>query len=116
MNKAFILSTCNTCQRIVEEVKWTDEIQDVKEKLIDSKTLTALKKEHGSYEALFNKRATKYRSMGLKEKGLSEQEFKQWILKEYTFLKRPVFIVGEKSYVGNAKKTVEALKAELGVK
>jgi len=116
MNKAFILSTCNTCQRIIGEVNWTDEIQDVKEKNIDSKTLTALKKEHGSYEALFNKRAIKYRSMGLKEQGLTDQEFKTWILKEYTFLKRPVFIVGNKSFVGNAKKTVEALKAELGVK
>ena len=114
MKKAFILSTCNTCQRILDEVQWKGEVQDVKEKNIDSKTLTSLKQQHGSYEALFNKRAIKYRSMGLKEQGLSDQDFKKWILKEYTFLKRPLFIVGEKSFAGNAKKTIEALKAELG--
>jgi arsenate reductase len=116
MNKAYILSTCNTCQRILNEVEWSDEVQDVKEKNIDAKTLTALAKEYGSYEALFNKRAIKYRSMGLKDQGLSDQEFKKWILKEYTFIKRPIFFVGEKSFVGNSKKVVAALKEELGVK
>jgi arsenate reductase len=35
-------------------------------------------------------------------------------LEEYTFLKRPVFILGKKIFVGNDKKTVEALKKSIG--
>ncbi len=110
MRKAFVLSSCSTCQRILKEISWTDEIQNIKETNIDEKTLTALAKEHGSYEKLFSKRAMKYRSLGLNEIELSEEDMKNWILKEYTFLKRPVFLIDGSSYVGNTKKTVEAIK------
>ena len=64
----------------------------------------------GSYEALFSRRAMKYKSMGLKDKNLSEQDYRQLILDEYTFLKRPVIIVDDQIFVGNAKKEVEAAK------
>ena len=36
------------------------------------------------------------------------------ILEEYTFLKRPVFVMDKEIFIGNAKKTVESLKAKLG--
>lgn len=110
MKKAFILSTCSTCQRILKDVNWKWEIQDVKAKNIDAKTLDVLAKKYGSYEALFNKRAIKYRSMGLKEQGLTEREYRKWILDEYTFIKRPVFLFDDQSFVGNAKSVVQALK------
>ena len=67
-----------------------------------------------SYEELFNKRAQKYKAEGLKDKNLSENDYKKLILKEYTFLKRPVFLINGDLYVGNAKKTVEQLKERLG--
>ena len=51
--------------------------------------------------------------MGLKNKELSEDDYKKLILEEYTFLKRPAFIIGEKSFVGNSKKVVAALKEHL---
>ena len=113
MNKAFILSSCSTCQKILSEVNWQGEIQNIKEENIDSKTLKRLRDEHGSYESLFSKRAMKYRGLGLNKMDLSETDYKNWILKEYTFLKRPVFILGDKSFVGNSKKTVASLKSYL---
>jgi arsenate reductase len=61
------------------------------------------------YEALFSKVARKYRSMGLNEMQLSENDFRNYILKEYTFLKRPVFIINDLIFVGNSKKTVSAI-------
>ena len=67
----------------------------------------------GSYEALFSRRAIKYKSMGLKDKALSESDYRQLILEEDTFLKRPVFIVNDKIFVGNSKKTIEALNSSL---
>ena len=103
MKKAYILNSCSTCQRIVKQVGWEAEIQNIKEQHIEAEVLDQLAKEHGSYESLFNKRAMKYKSMGLKERKLTEKDYRSLILDEYTFLKRPVFILGKKSFVGNSK-------------
>jgi arsenate reductase len=60
----------------------------------------------GSYEALFSRRALKYKSMRLKDKKLTEKDYRDLILQEYTFLKRPVIISGKKIFSGSEKKTV----------
>ena len=52
----------------------------------------------------------KFRSMGLNEMDLNEDDYRKYILMEYTFLKRPVFVIGDKIFIGNSKKTVESLK------
>jgi arsenate reductase len=66
-------------------------------------------KMSGSYESLFSKRAIKYKSMGLNKKVLTENEFKKLILEEYTFLKRPVIIINDNIFVGNAKNTIDSV-------
>ena len=76
------------------------ELIDIKSTNIDSKTLNFLKEKVGSYEALFSKRAIKYKTLGLKDKNLSDEAFRQLILDEYTFLKRPVLIDGDRVVVG----------------
>jgi arsenate reductase len=68
----------------------------------------------GSYEALFNKRAKLYKSMDLKNQVLSEADYRQFILDEYTFLKRPVFILENEIFIGNSKKVIEELKEKIG--
>ena len=73
-----------------------------------------MKKMAGSYEALFSKRAIKYKELGLKDKSLTEKDYRDFILEEYTFLKRPVTILNNKIFVGNEKKAVEELKNEVG--
>lgn len=110
MKKIYHLSNCNTCQRIIKEMNVGDdvELQNIKEENIDEKTLDFLKEKMGSYEALFSKRAMKYKSMGLKDKNLSEEDFKKYMLEEYTFLKRPFIILDDEVFVGNSKKTVES--------
>ena len=67
----------------------------------------------GSYEALFSKIARKYKELGLKDKHLTEADFRKYILDEYTFLKRPVILIDDSIYVGSAKKTVEAAAEKL---
>tara|TARA_B110000046_G_C12977839_1_gene391962 strand:- start:1178 stop:1483 length:306 start_codon:yes stop_codon:yes gene_type:complete len=62
----------------------------------------------GSAAALFSKRSMKYRAMGLHERELSESEMRQFIIDEYTFLSRPVLILGDSIFVGNSKKVVAA--------
>jgi len=63
-----------------------------------------------SYESLFSKRARLYKELGLKDKSLSEDAIKNYILEHYTFLKRPVIIFNNQIFIGNSKKTVEAAK------
>jgi arsenate reductase len=110
MKKIFHLSTCATCQKIIREIAPDKDVvlQDIKEQNIDETTLDWLKEKIGSYEALFSKRAIKYRSMGLDKMNLSESDYKKYMLEEYTFLKRPFIINGEEVFIGNAKKEVEA--------
>jgi len=116
MKKIFHLSSCNTCQRIIKELNNGEgfELQNIKEKNLTAKELEAMSKFAGSYEALFSRRAMKYRGMGLHEKTLTEKDYKKLILEEYTFLKRPVIIIDEDIFVGNAKKIVQAAVDRLG--
>lgn len=110
MKKIYHLSSCSTCQRIIKEINPDDGVvlQDIKTQKMTGEQVDEMAKMAGNYEALFSKRAMKYRALGLHEKELSEQEMRKWILEEYTFLKRPVLIVGDQIFVGNSKKVVEA--------
>jgi arsenate reductase len=103
----FHLGTCSTCQRILKELPSEKMIlQDIKTEAIEAEQLDKMAKHAGSYEALFSKRAMKYRSLGLNEMELSEADYRSWILKEYTFLKRPVLLADDQVFIGNSKKTV----------
>ncbi len=91
------------------------EFQDVKNQRIDSETLDHLKDLAGSYEKLFSRVARKYKELGLKDKELSEEDYKNYILEEYTFLKRPVFVIENDIFIGSSKKVVRELKERLGI-
>ena len=116
MRKIYHLSTCDTCQRIIKELGLKEkgfEFQDIKTKNISAEQLDAVKEKVGSYEAIFSRRAMKFRSIGLNDMNLSEGDYRKYILKEYTFLKRPVIWVDSEVFVGNTKKTVETARAAL---
>ena len=85
-------------------------MQDIKTESITAAQLDEMKSKTGSYESLFSRRAMKYKEMGLKDKPLTEKDYRQLILDEYTFLKRPVVFVNGQIFVGSEKKTVAALK------
>jgi arsenate reductase len=118
MKKIYYLSSCDTCKKIIKEINpgIDVELQDIKVQNIDSDTLDWIKDKVGSYEALFSKRAIKFRSMGLNEMNLTEEDYRKYILAEYTFLKRPFIINGEEVFIGNAKKEVERAVKSFSVK
>lgn len=115
MKKVYFLQTCDTCRRILKEVN-TDgfERQEIKTNNITVAQLEEMCALSGSYEALFNKRAKLYKSMDLKNQSLSEADYRQYLLDEYTFLKRPVFILNDEIFIGNSKKVIEKLKEKIG--
>lgn len=113
--KVFYLKTCSTCTRIIKDLDIENEFdfQNVKEEKISLEQLEELASLSKSYEALFNKRSQKYKALGLKDKNLSEEEIKNYILEEYTFLQRPVFLIGNKIFIGNSKKVIANVAEEL---
>ena len=116
MKKIYHLANCTTCQAILKDIKADKkgfDFQNIKEEKITPSQLDELKKMAGSYEKLFSRRALKYKEMGLKDKSLAEKDYRDLILQEYTFLKRPVIVDGKKIFIGSEKKTVDALKKEI---
>ncbi len=115
MKKIYHLSTCSTNQRILKEINPGKDVvlQDIKNEPITEDQLKEMKTLAGSYEALFSRRAQLYKSMGLKDKSLTEEDYKNLILEHYTFLKRPVIIVNDQIFIGNSKKVVEQAKEAL---
>lgn len=110
------LGNCTTSQAIIKETKIDKKgfaMQDIKFEKITAAQLEEMKSMAGSYEALFSRRALKYKELGLKDKKLDENDYRQFILDEYTFLKRPVVIIDDKIFAGSEKKTIEALKKAL---
>jgi len=116
MKKIYYLSTCSTCSRIMKELDINEgnfDLQDIKTDPITESQLNEMKNLAGDYESLFSRRSMKFRPMGLHEKNLSEGDYKSLILKEYTFLKRPVIIIDDKIFVGNSKKVIESANIAL---
>ena len=115
MDTIYYLKTCDTCRRILKEVN-TDgfERQEIKANPVNVAQLEEMYKLSGSFEDLFNKRAKLYKAMDLKNQTLSEADYRQYILDEYTFLKRPVFIVENEIFIGNSKKVISELKEKIG--
>jgi len=108
MKKIYHLKTCDTCRRILKEMDTSSYIlQEIKTEPITVKQLDELFKLTNSYEVLFSRRAKKYKQMDLKNQDLSEKDYRQLILEEYTFLKRPVIINEHEVYAGNTKKRVD---------
>ncbi|MEY8849867.1 arsenate reductase family protein [Psychroserpens sp. XS_ASV72] len=112
MKAFFYLKTCSTCKRILDtlDLPKTIELREIKSKPITESELEQLQSLTGSYEALFSKRAQLYKSEGLKDKNLTEADFKHYILQHYTFLKRPVLVHNGHIFIGNSVKTVDAAK------
>ena len=119
MKKIYTIGHCTTSLALFEETGLDKLIgpeftlQNIKFEKITPAQLDEMKKMAGTYEALFSRRAIKYKEWKLKDKKLTEKGYRHYILDEYTFLKRPVVIINDKIFVGSEKKTAAALKNEL---
>ena len=119
MKKIYTIGHCTTSLAMFAETGLDKKIgsafqlQNIKFEKITPAQIDEMKKMAGSYEALFSRRAIKYKELKLKDKKLTENDYRQYILNEYTFLKRPVIIINDKIFVGSEKKTIAALKAAI---
>jgi arsenate reductase len=113
-NKIYYLATCDTCRKIIKSLPNADRLtfHDIRQNPITENELEEMHQLSGSYEALFSKKAQLYKSMDLKNKALTEADYKKYLLEHYTFLSRPVFIIDNQIYIGNSQKNInEVIKA-----
>lgn len=114
MNKIYYLASCDTCRKIIKNLPKDNNLvfHDIKQNPITEAELEEMYQLSGSYEALFSKKAQLYKSMDLKNKALTEDDYKKYILEHYTFISRPVFIIEGKIYIGNSQQNIlQVMKA-----
>jgi arsenate reductase (glutaredoxin) len=105
------LPHCTTCQKAVQylEKKEIDvaKFRDIKTDPLDRKAIEQLAGLVGGVDELFSRRARKYRAMNLSERELSSEEMIQLMAEEYTFIKRPVVVRGERGIAGFTPKSYD---------
>ena len=114
MNKIYYLASCDTCRKIIKSLPKNHNLafHDIKQNPITLEELEEMYRLSGSYEALFSKKAQLYKSMDLKNKSLTEADFKKLILEHYTFLSRPVFVINNALFIGNSQQNMlQVMKA-----
>ena len=116
MKLVFYLKSCNTCTRIIKEIKLDSSFvfREIKSNPLTLKEIEIIHDLSKNYESIFNKRAKLFTEKKLKDVTLTELEYKNYILENYTFLKRPVIITDQKIFIGNSKKNILELKKHLG--
>jgi arsenate reductase len=102
------LPSCSTCKKAAQflenqNVKITD-FHNLKENPLSRDEIEKLAEKVGGADALFSRRAQKYRGMKLNERELSNAEMLDLMASDYTFIKRPVLVSGEKAIAGFSEK------------
>ncbi len=115
MDKIYYLASCDTCRKIIKSLPSNNLVfHDIRQEPLTESELEQMKALSGSYEALFSKKAQLYKSLGLKNQQLSEDDYKKYLLQHYTFLSRPVFVIGGKIYIGSSQKNINEVNSVLG--
>jgi arsenate reductase len=107
------LPHCTTCQKAVrylhEKGARVASLRDLKAQPLAESEVRELARKAGGVEALFSKRAMKYRKLGLHEREVGEDEMVKLMAEEYTFVTRPVIVRGDAATAGFSAKRVDEL-------
>lgn len=117
-NTVWYLESCDTCRRILQEtLPGTAGFvrREIKSKPPTQEEIDYLAKRAGSYAALLNTRARKLQSPDYKGIEITDSVAEKLLLEDYTFLKRPVFLISDKVFAGNSPSVVESVKTALGI-
>lgn len=110
------LPNCSTCQKAKG---WLErrgvkiaKFRDIKEDPLTRKEIEDLARTLGDPPELFSKRAIKYREMKLNEREVPPAEMLDLMTEEYTFLKRPIMVIGKQATAGFFEKAFESFLNE----
>lgn len=103
------LPNCSTCKKAAEFLRSENieiaAFRDLKADPLARREVEDLAAKAGGAEALFSRRAQKYREMKLNERELSDDEMLDLMASEYTFIKRPVLVSGSEAIAGFSEKS-----------
>ena len=98
------LPNCTTCQKAVAYLKAKSitvaAFRDVKTQPLSRDEIAQLAAKVGGPDALFSRRAIKYRAMKLGERNLSDADLLDLMTEEYTFIRRPVLVQDGRGVAG----------------
>jgi arsenate reductase len=113
--EVYWLPYCTTCQKAVAHLRAKgveiERFRDLKTDPLSTEEVHDLAAKVGGVDALFCRRAMKYRQLGLHERVLSGDEMVKLMTEEYTFITRPVIVRGDRATAGFSQKRVDALIA-----
>lgn len=114
IDRVYWLPYCSTCVKSDQHLKakgaTVARYINVKEEKVTRAELEELCRALGGVDKLFSKRAMKYRAWGLNEKELSDEDMLNYMLEEYTFIKRPAIVTKEgRVLAGFSAKQYDAL-------
>jgi arsenate reductase (glutaredoxin) len=111
--EVYWLPYCTTCQKAVEHLHskgaQISRFRDLKAQPLSQDEVRELAAKVGGVDALFSRRAMKYRQMGLHERELTEDEMVKLMADEYTFITRPVVVRDGRATAGFSQKRIDAL-------
>jgi arsenate reductase (glutaredoxin) len=100
IERFYWLPYCSTCikaeQHLLNKGATIAKHINVKEEKVTREELLELCQVLGGVDKLFSKRAMKFRAWGLHEKTLTDEDMLNYMLEEYTFIKRPVLVTKDK--------------------
>ncbi len=101
MKTLYYIPSCDTCRKAMKAIDLKGvHLRDIKAEPLTDEEVDRLAGKAGGYEAIFSKSARKYAQLGLKNKNLSESDYRGYILSDYTFLKRPLMEDGNDIRMG----------------
>jgi len=102
MLKIYGIKNCDSVRKAIKYLKSNEidyEFIDFRETPVDQNTIASWLK-YTDIQTLFNTRGTTYRTLKLKELGLSDEDKQLWLAKENMLIKRPVIELDNKVIVG----------------
>ncbi len=107
------LPHCTTCQRAARYLEERgidiENRRDLKAQPLSRAEVERLARLVGGPRQLFSKRARAFRAMGLDKRELSDAEMIRLMTEQYTFIKRPVLVIGDRAVAGFAPKAYDTL-------
>jgi arsenate reductase (glutaredoxin) len=111
--EVYWLPYCTTCQKAVAHLRskgvQVSAFRDLKAEPLTESEVRELASKVGGADALFSRRAMKYRQRGLHEQELSEDDLVRLMAEEYTFVTRPVIVRGDRATAGYSARRIDSL-------
>jgi len=104
----YYLASCETCRKIIKLLPSISRLvfHDIRQNPLLNRSWMRSMNYLGIMKRCLSKKAQLYKEWDLKNKHLTEVDFRKYLLEHYTFLSRPVFVIDDKIYIGNSQKNI----------